>query len=72
MIVAFTGAGISKASGIPTFDKMGDLRNKLDRSFAAHHKEEFDSIMANLEEVCKKAEPNDAHMALKEYDPWGE
>lgn len=68
MIVAFTGAGISKASGIPTFDEMGDLRNKLDRSFATHHKEEFDSIMANLKEVCGKAEPNDAHMALKEYD----
>lgn len=68
MIIAFTGAGISKASGIPTFDEMGDLRNKLDRGFATHHKEEFDSIMANLKEVCGKAEPNDAHMALKEYD----
>lgn len=68
MVIAFTGARISKASGIPTFDEMGDLRNKLDRSFATHHKKEFDSIMANLKEVCGKAEPNDAHMALKEYD----
>ena len=28
MIIAFTGAGIGKASGIPTFDEMGDLREK--------------------------------------------
>lgn len=32
-IVAFTGAGISKASGVPTFEEMGDLRYKLSRDF---------------------------------------
>ena len=45
MIIAFTGAGISKASGIPTFDEQGDLRTKLDRYFATHHRKEFNKIM---------------------------
>ena len=67
MILAFTGAGISKASGIPTFDEMGDLREKLERNFATRHKEEFNNIMAQLTAVCEQAEPNDAHMALVEY-----
>jgi NAD-dependent deacetylase len=68
MIIAFTGAGISKASGIPTFDEMGDLREKLERNFATRHKDEFDSIMAQLSATCEQAEPNDAHMALAEYN----
>lgn len=67
MIIAFTGAGISKASGIPTFDEMGDLREKLERNFATRHKDEFNSIMAQLSATCEQAEPNDAHMALAEY-----
>jgi NAD-dependent SIR2 family protein deacetylase len=41
-IVAFTGAGISKASGIPTFEDMGiDIRRKLSRSFFNEHPDEF-------------------------------
>ena len=68
MIIAFTGAGISKASGIPTFDEMGDLREKLERNFATRHKDEFNSIMAQLSATCKQAEPNDAHIALAEYN----
>lgn len=68
MIIAFTGAGISKASGIPTFDEQGDLRNKLDRSFANHHRKEFNKVMQQLIDTCKAAEPNDAHKALAEYN----
>ena len=68
MIIAFTGAGISKASGIPTFDEMGDLREKLERNFATRHKDEFNNIMAQLSATCEQAEPNDAHMALAEYN----
>ena len=67
MILAFTGAGISKASGIPTFDEMGNLREKLDRQFATYHKDEFDHIMVQLAAVCNSAEPNDAHAAIAEY-----
>lgn len=68
MIIAFTGAGISKASGIPTFDEQGDLRTKLDRCFATHHRKEFNKIMQQLVDTCKAAEPNDAHKALAEYN----
>lgn len=68
MILAFTGAGISKASGIPTFTDQGDLRLKLSRSYAIQHKEEYNSIIENMQSVCEKAEPNDAHRALAEYN----
>ena len=68
MIIAFTGAGISKASGIPTFDEQGDLRTKLDRYFANHHRKKFNKIMQQLIDTCKAAEPNDAHKALAEYN----
>lgn len=68
MILAFTGAGISKASGIPTFDERDDLRIKLDRSFAKERKEEFNHVIGTLKNICTKAKPNDAHMALVEND----
>lgn len=68
MIIAFTGAGISKSSGIPTFDEQGDLRTKLDRCFATYHRKEFNKIMQQLVDTCKAAEPNDAHKALAEYN----
>lgn len=67
MIIAFTGAGISKASGISTFDESGDLRKKLDRRFAKYHRSEFREVMKQLEETCSAAQPNDAHYALAEY-----
>ena len=68
MILAFTGAGISKASGIPTFDERDDLRIKLDRSFAKERKEEFNHVIDTLKNICAKAKPNDAHIALAEND----
>lgn len=68
MIIAFTGAGISKASGIPTFDEQGDLRTKLDRNYAHCFPTEFRSIMQQLVDTCKAAKPNDAHKVLAEYN----
>lgn len=68
MVVAFTGAGISKESGIPTFEDMGDLRTKLSRSFADEHPDEFNEIIEYMTNVCAKANPNDAHIALAEYN----
>ena len=67
MIIAFTGAGISKESGIPTFEDMGNLREKLRRSFATQHPDEYDQIVGNLINTCSKAEPNNAHLALAKY-----
>lgn len=68
MVVAFTGAGISKESGIPTFEDMGNLREKLSRQFANTNPEEYNKIVKNLQDVCMKAKPNDAHKALAEYN----
>lgn len=67
MILAFTGAGISKASGIPTFEDQGDMREKLDRFYYKQHPEEVTSILNKMKEVCDKAMPNDAHKVLAEY-----
>lgn len=68
MILAFTGAGISKASGIPTFTDQGDMRTKLDRYYSRKHPEEYRRLIEGLQESCDRAEPNDAHIALAEYD----
>ena len=67
LIIAFTGAGISKASGIPTFEEMGDLREKLDRFFAKKHPDEYKSIISQMEKSFEEAVPNDGHIALAEY-----
>lgn len=68
MILAFTGAGISRASGIPTFGEQPGLRDKLSRSFAKMCPEEYQATIAEMQAACDKAEPNDAHFALAEYD----
>lgn len=69
MILAFTGAGISKASGIPTFEEQeGEaIRDKLTRSFANRNPEEYNNVIQRMYKTCEAAKPNDAHMALAEY-----
>lgn len=67
-IIAFTGAGISKDSGIPTFEEMGDLRKKLSRDFADNHPEEYEQTIEQLIQTCTQAKPNDAHFALAQYN----
>ena len=67
MIIALTGAGISKASGIPTFEEQSDLRNYLSRDYANNYPKEFKKLMNELDKKCIAANPNDAHYALAEY-----
>lgn len=67
MILAFTGAGISRPSGIPTFNEQPGLRDKLSRSFAREHPQEYQKVIAEMQAACNKAQPNDAHYALAEY-----
>lgn len=67
MIVAFTGAGISKASGIPTFTDNPELRDKLTRGFANEHPHEYREMMKKFVKTCENARPNDAHFALAKY-----
>ncbi|MEG0593511.1 MAG: Sir2 family NAD-dependent protein deacetylase [Coprobacillus sp.] len=66
-ILAFTGAGISKQSDIPTFMEKPDVREKLFRSYANKHHEEYNEVVRQLKENMNGAKPNDAHFALAEY-----
>ncbi|WP_427338269.1 SIR2 family NAD-dependent protein deacylase [Caloranaerobacter sp. DY30410] len=67
-VVAFTGAGISKASGIPTFEELGDLRQKLSRSYFENYPIKFYEILKKFKDTVRIAKPNEAHIALAKYD----
>jgi len=66
-IIAFTGAGISKQSNIPTFMEKPEVREKLFRSFAQTHHEEYNEVIKQLKANMNGAKPNDAHIALAQY-----
>jgi len=67
-IVAFTGAGISKASGVPTFEELGDLRDKLSRRYFNSKTSDFYKIILEMKGLIDKAAPNSAHISLAEYN----
>lgn len=67
-IIAFTGAGISKQSNIPTFMERPDVREKLFRSFAKRHHEEYNDVIRQLKANMNGAKPNDAHLSLAQYN----
>lgn len=68
MVLAFTGAGISHASGIPTFAEQPGIRDCLTRSYAKQHPVEYAAVIQKMEDACSRAKPNDAHLALAEYE----
>lgn len=63
-IVAFTGAGISRASGIPTFVEMPGIRDYLTRDYFRCEPEKFYGNLRQLYLLIQQAEPNQAHLAL--------
>lgn len=67
-VIAFTGAGISKQSNIPTFMERPDVREKLFRSYANSHHEEYNKVIKQLKANMNGAKPNDAHYSLAEYN----
>lgn len=67
MIVAFTGAGISKESGISTFQEKPGIRDKLTRTYASRHPEKYRALMKELVDEMSNKKPNDAHKALADY-----
>ena len=67
-LIFFTGAGISVASGIPTFEDQPGLRSKLERNFALTHPDEYRSVISEMKAVCDAAEPNAAHYAIAEMN----
>lgn len=66
-IIAFTGAGISKASGIPTFEEMPGIRDYLTRNYFQEEPQEFYQKLWQMYERISQAEPNPAHLALARY-----
>jgi len=66
-IVAFTGAGISKASGIPTFQEMDGVREKLSIDYFLSNTEDFYNVLLGMKKAIDKAIPNSAHKAIAEY-----
>ena len=67
-ILALTGAGISKASGIPTFQDIPGIKDKLDAGFRAEHPEAFERVVQQMKDNMRGKEPNAAHRALAAYD----
>ena len=68
VILAFTGAGISKDSGISTFMERPEIRDRLTRSFATNYPDNYRQLIIEMSELCRQASPNDAHYALFDYD----
>ena len=68
MVLAFTGAGISQASGVPTFAEQPGIRDRLSRDYARRYPSRFAAVLGQMRSACEKAKPNDAHLALAEYD----
>ena len=66
-VIAFTGAGISKASGVPTFNEMPEIRHCLTRDFATAYPQQYAEVITKMRQMSQDAKPNDAHFALAEY-----
>lgn len=66
-VIAFTGAGISKSAGIPTFEEVDGLKEKLSVEFKKEHFNEFLDTMCSLKRNVEGKEPTKAHKALAEY-----
>lgn len=67
-LLAFTGAGVSAASGIQTFASQPGVRDRLTRDYADENPVEFAKFVATWQSTCAAAEPNDAHLALAEHN----
>ena len=68
MIVAFTGAGISKASGIPTFEEIKGIKQRLTLENKTENSVDYYDAISELKKNCNGKKPNDAHLALAEYN----
>ena len=64
---ALTGAGISKAAGIPTFQEFPGITEKLSVAYKKAHPEEFNETMNTLKSNCTGKSPTKAHISLAEY-----
>lgn len=82
-LVAFTGAGVSEESGIPTFRDPGGIWDRFDpyelgggSVFSALYRaggasEKLVGFVSEMLEVLEKARPNPGHLALSELERMG-
>jgi len=80
-VVAFTGAGISQESGIPTFRDPGGIWERFDPDefgtwegvmrLAMERPDDLASFLSELRAVFARAEPGPAHVALAELERAG-
>ena len=77
-VVAFSGAGMSKESGIPTFREPGGLWDRFEAGSSggivgviAAYPDQAPDVLEELREVFKKAAPNPGHLALAELESLG-
>lgn len=66
-IVAFTGAGISAASGIPTYQERPWLRTLFTNIYLESQPQRFFAEYFELMQLLDRARPNPAHNALAQY-----
>jgi NAD-dependent deacetylase len=63
-IVVFTGAGISKSAGIPTFEEIPGIKDKLSLDFKESNPKEFEEAINLLKSNVKDKKPTKAHKIL--------
>jgi len=77
-VVAFSGAGVSKESGIPTFREPGGLWDRFEPGAAggimgvvSAFPERASDILEELLDTFRRARPNPGHLALAELERLG-
>ena len=65
-VVAFTGAGISKSAGIPTFEDTPEVKEKFSIEFREAHPVEYQETKLERVKMFEGKEPTKAHKALAE------
>lgn len=63
-VIALTGAGISKAAGIPTFEDIEGIKEKLSVEFKEKNPKEFNKAINLLIDNVKGKQPTKAHKVL--------
>jgi len=77
-VVAFSGAGISKESGVSTYREPGGLWDRFPEGSSggilavlANHPEQGREIFLSFLEAIKRAKPNPGHLALADLEKMG-
>ncbi len=68
VVIALTGAGISKSAGIPTFQEFPGISEKLSINYKRSNPEDFSKVMSMLKSNCTGKTPTAAHLALAKYE----